>query len=314
MRMFFGVLFVMILTGVLPAEEITNKNGLSLSINGALGLLYGQSEEIVYRDKRTSDKASQLLWDLKPLVYAGGEANVRWQGPGNTWGIFTDALFKAGLPGNTGIMEDRDWVVLNYPQWLTHYSVHDNKTEQAYLIDARVGASFRIFGPFVLKPYITYNFMFFSWAAKGGSILYPSSDGDHRYYSTPIKVISYEQTWHILSPALALYGAFNRSFDIEISAAVSPFIWSSSVDNHIMRNLVITDEISGGLFLEGGLRFSFTPVDFFALSLSASYRNISGSRGDSIYKEPGQRLEHPNGSGSAYSVFDTGIMARFRIF
>jgi outer membrane protease len=250
---------------------------------------------------------------MKPLVYAGGEVNFRWQRPGHTWGIFTEALFKAGIPNKTGIMEDRDWEVLNYPQVLTRYSKHDNKTEQTFLIDARFGASFRVFNIFLLKPSITYNYMFFSWSATGGSFLYyPSSIG----IFLPIKVISYEQTWHILSPALAFDGAFNRYFDIELSLAIIPFVWNRSVDNHILRDLVVTGKTNGGLFIDGGLRFSFTPVDFFALSLSAAYRNITGSRGNITWdeKNTGKRITYKNIGGAAYSVFDLGITARFRIF
>jgi outer membrane protease len=313
MRKIFFILFLLGINGGLPAEDPSN---YSLSLNGSIGLLYGQSEEIVYRDEKTGDKLSQLLWDLKPLVYAGVEGKFRWQRPGSAWSIFADALFKAGIPGKTGVMEDRDWIALDYPQWLTLYSVHDNKTERAFLIDARSGVSFRFFREFLLKPSIAYHFMSFSWAARGGSFLYPSSYGDHAYQLSPDTVISYEQTWHILSGGIAFYGAFNRYFDIELSLALSPLIWSRSVDNHILRNLVVTDKLNGGIFAEGGLRFSFTPMDSFALSLSAAYRHISGPRGNSTYdyKDTGQRLIYKDVGGAGYSALTGEITARFIIF
>jgi outer membrane protease len=65
--------------------------------------------------------------------------------------------------------------------------------------------------------------MSFSWAASGGSFLYPA--GDHCFEEPTGSTVTYQQSWHIISPALALYGKFNRYFDIELSLKASPFIW-----------------------------------------------------------------------------------------
>jgi outer membrane protease len=286
----------------------------AFSLDTSVGLLHGQAEEIVFRDGNSDDKLSQLLWNFKPLVYAGVDIRYNWQNPANKWGIFADALFKFGFPGETGVMEDRDWLVDRYTDFLTHYSVHDNKTESAILIDINAGVSFKIF-KFLLKPFLAYNYMNFSWTASGGSFLYPSSDGDHYYSLTDRDVGTYEQAWNIISIGVSFHGAFNRYFDTDISLKLSPFIWCTVKDNHILRSLIITGNLAGGFFVEPSLLFSFTPNNFFKLSLSAAYRYISGSRGDLEYREQGKTLDVPtNIGGVGYSALDIGIIANFKIF
>jgi outer membrane protease len=327
-QLFLVVLLTAALT--LGAQERTfNLNGHSLSLGAGIGVLYGQSEEIVYPNGTSRDYLSQLLWDMKPLLYAGVDAEYRWQKPGNTWGIFADTTFKFGFPGITGVMEDRDWIVRDYPDWLTHYSVHDNKTEQAMLADADIGVSFQI-RSFLVKTYLSYNMMYFTWNGQGGSFLYPAEDSDkdgnldqqqHRYYLEPISVITYKQTWHVVSPGVSFYGEFNRYFTGEIGLKISPLIWCIAVDNHILRDLLITDRLNIGLFIEPSLSFSFTPTSRFSLSLSAQYRNISFLRGDStsvgdeVYKDYKTRSHtYENAGGAGYSMFDVGLAAKFKLF
>jgi outer membrane protease len=312
------------MTLALQAQEIAMKwNDHNLSLGASIGLLYGRAEEIVYRDSRTKNKLSQLLWDLKPLIYAGADINYRWQKPENSWGIFAHTAFKFGFPGETGVMEDRDWIALYYPDWLTHYSVHDNKTKNAIIVDADIGVSFPVFRQFLLKTYISYNFMYFAWSGQGGSYLYPvwdtdgdgKPDGDHFPETRSIDVIRYKQTWHIISPGVAFYGEFNRYFSGEIAFKISPLIWCIGVDNHVLRDLTITtDKLDIGLFIEPSLLFSFTPKDFFTLSLSVLYRDIRYVRGDGIYKELGKPVRTVNNMlGTGYSVFDVGLTAKFKL-
>jgi outer membrane protease len=311
-KMFFLVLSA-IMTLALSAQEKAVNHDLSLGTS--IGVLYGQSEEIVFRNNNTKDKLSQLLWDIKPLVYAGVDLDYRWYRPASRWGVFFDVSCKLGFPMQTGVMEDRDWLALDYPQFLTHYSVHDNKTVSAIMADADMGLSFQIFGRFLLKPYLSYGIMYFSWKATGGSFLYPESSGGHVYYTDPIDVITYRQTWHIVSLGLAFYGEFNRYFNAEVAFKGSPLIWCMAVDDHILRNLVITDNLDIGLFIEPRLLFSFVPTDFFTLSLAVQYRNISLVRGDGTYDEEGEpKRITKNMKGVGYSVLDAGIVATFRLF
>jgi hypothetical protein len=78
----------------------------SFSIKTHAGVLYGQSAEIVYWSNTRSDKLSLLLWDLKPLVYAGTELNLEPTDSFHRRGPFVRANVTAGIPGLTGVMED----------------------------------------------------------------------------------------------------------------------------------------------------------------------------------------------------------------
>jgi outer membrane protease len=259
---------------------------------------------------------SQLLWYFEPLVYLGVDTHYNRSIPRTGWEIFADGIFKFGFPGTTGQMEDRDWLDTRYSDFLTHYSVHDNETKNAVLIDANIGASFAIFKNHLIKMFIAYNYMNFYWSATGGSFLYPTyenSDEGHSYLPKSVEVVTYKQIWNILSPGIAFYGVFNRYFDIEIYIKMSPFIWLSAKDEHLLRDLVITKEIFGGFFIEPGFTFLFTPNDTIGLSLYFLYRNISGIRGNGKYKYPDKIKTTNNTIGAGYSVFDVGITAKFEI-
>jgi outer membrane protease len=156
--------------------------------------------------------------------------------------------------------------------------------------------------------------MSFFWTSSGGSFLYPSKDGGHWFEYPTGTAVTYQQNWHIISPALAFYGKFNRYFDIELSLKASPFIWCAAVDNHIQTNTHYTDTMERGFFIEPGLVFSYTPKDYFSLSLSVSYRDISGARGDTEAKEQGKpAVTIEDEAGAGYHAFDVGLSAKFSI-
>jgi outer membrane protease len=302
-------------------ERVASTSGLRFSLGASLGLLYGQGEELVYWSPGSDRRLSQLLWDLKPLGLAGVDVGLDWQKPGSRWGFFADGNFKFGFPGKSGVLEDRDWRGNNYPDWLTDYSVHDNRTRSAILIDAAIGASFRLSGAFALKAYVAYDFIRFSWTASGGSFLYPAPPSGGGHYPIEKLMVSdvgnYSQTWHIISPALALYWKFLPASDITFSLAVSPLIFSSAVDNHLLRSLDIFFDMKGGLFIEPKLVFSYTPKDYFSLSLAVSYRNISGTRGNGKYVQqatgttPASTKEYDDAIGAGYRAFNVSLSAKF---
>jgi outer membrane protease len=314
MKKTYLLLLVFVTLGFSVSAQSMSRNSSGLFLDASFGLLNGVSEEIVYRNKSSKAKLSQLLWEMKPLFYIGLVANYNWLKPEKNWGFFTSVSYKTSFPAKTGVMEDRDWVVESYPDFLTHYSVHDNRTEETVRVDANIGLSFRIAGKYLLKPYVAYDFMHFLWTAKGGSLLYPTwyLNGDHDYLK-PIKVITYRQDWHMVSPGIAFYGEFNRYFDIELSLELSPFIWLSTEDNHILRKLVITDDLSGGFFIEPSLIFSFKSTKTNSIiSVFLEYRKISGTRGDAKYNDNGTSTVYSNIGGAGYSAFDVGIILRSR--
>ena len=314
--MYKTVLLIIIgamLIGAISAEETAARNHFSFGAVG--GILYGQAEEIVYLNSSSSNYMSQLLWDMKPLVFMGAALEYVRQKPLVNFDFFIDASIKWGIPGlNAGIMEDRDWLGTN-PAWLTHYSTHDNRTTDAMLVEANMGVIFTITENIMLKTALSYRFMSFAWTASGGSVLYPATEDNpstsHGYLQPDLDVISYQQEWHIVAPMISLYGQFNRFFNTEIAIKASPAIFFAGEDDHILRSLIFTSSYSNGLFIEPSLIFSWMLSDYFSLSLSAAYRHISGSRGDVRTTKNGIDLGMTrNTEGAGYAVFDVGLSAR----
>jgi len=316
-KLCFFVFFVAMIFNLSAKEH-------DFSIGLDLGLLNGHAQEVVYWNSTSANKVSELLWNFKSLPYIGLDIKYSWLKPENRWGLFANGSFKYGFPGGNDVMEDRDWTVKEYPNWLTNYSVHDNNTDSAILVDLNLGMSLLFYQKFLLRSYISYHFMHFSWTASGGSILYPmeyDKDGNpvdgHGYISRPINICSYEQTWHIISPAMSFYGEFNRYFDIEIAFEMSLLVWCLSIDEHPMRELggfTVTDSLKNGTFIEPSFIFSYKPTDHFAVSLSFAYREIKDSRGDTKqkYKDIPTANIYKNISGAGYSAVDFGIISKYK--
>jgi outer membrane protease len=178
------------------------------------------------------------------------------------------------------------------------------------MIDVNAGLLIKAHDVFSIKPFLSYSYMNFSWTAKGGSFLYP--DG-HAYSITGMNVGTYAQTWNIISLGISLNGVFNRFFNVDLSLKFSPVIWLSARDNHIMRDLIVTENLFGGFFIEPRMLFSFTPNDFFTLSLSMTYKEVFGTRGDSTYNDKGIIDTYKNLGGAGYFSSEFGIVASFAI-
>ena len=318
----FVILLVLLCFSANAEDE--NSGGHLLSFGFSLGLVSGTSEEIVYRSSSTDAYMSQLIWPLSPLFYMGIDVGYSWQDPLNSRsvfrrifsGFFIDASVKLGLPGDSGQMEDRDWI--GQPTWaVSHYSVHDNRAETAVLTGLEAGKSFRLYNEFRLSVFLSYNVMYYSFTARGGTFLYPDIYGGHFYNPGSEAVVTYRQFWQVFSPGVSFYGVFNRFFDIDIFIKITPLVTASSFDEHLTREppmQIINDPMYYGLFIEPGLVFSFKPTaSNFLLSFSLNYRSIHGTRGNSRYRYPDRSVISPNAGGVEYSTFDIGITAKFRI-
>jgi outer membrane protease len=303
------------------AESINNGHNFSFGIS--YGLLSGQCDEIIYRE-RSDSYLSRLTWFFEPVAALGLDLHYSWQNQSNHSNIFTNALsgvfadasIKYGLNYKPGLMEDRDWVMLLYSDWLTHYSLHESKTDTAILGDFSAGKMFRLNDAFSIKAFLSYSFIYYAFSAYGGAFLYPEVDGGHVYMANQAKVATYQQTWHVLSPGISFQGVFNKFFDIELFLKASPLVWVSTYDEHLNRNLdIIMDSLFLGLFVEPGLLFSFNANSNLTFSFSLNYRNISYLRGDVVYEELNEApVTYYNSGGTGYSVLDIGIGMKFKIF
>ena len=306
----FLLVFIPVYANFLSAAEFGNNN---FSLGLSFGLISGESREIVYHDEVTDNYLSQLLWFMRPLPVLGVDLRYSRENRTGLSNFFTNASFKFGIPAYTGRMENRDWLYPERPNFLTHYSVHDNRTRRALLGDFDIGKSFSLYNDFRLGAFLSYRFMHFYFAASRGSFLYPPGQGGHFYTQDPRILATYRQTWHIASPGLSFYGVFNQFFDIKLSFRASPFIWASSIDRHLARALTVTnDSMTGGWFFEPDLLFSFKPNSAIALVFSLNYRHISGTRGDSTYRDPVMgTMTFENTGGAGFGAFNLGLGVRF---
>ena len=291
----------------------------AFSVSPLFGVLYGQAEEIVYDPFKTGDVyTSELLWDLRPLLYAGFEVNFGPRNPFANSGFFADGSLKAGLPIKTGIMEDRDWLYADNNN-LTNYSRHDAVSRGAFLADVSTGFSWRINDFFALGASIEFSYMYHSWSAIDGYSQYLETDkfgnlipGQIWTNSIPKidtegEVIRYVQNWFIFSPGVLLKGRLSRFFSLEGSFNYSPLIYCSDRDDHLKRktDTVFKDYLYFGHFFDGGGSFIFSPKENLALSLNVSYRYITGSRGN-LYTN-GVKNIFDGIAGGGYSSLDAGL-------
>lgn len=315
---------IIFISFTLAAEE---KEGghYGFTLSPGMGILCGHAEEIVYKYSKNDQYLSELLWDLKPLVYFGLDAGFGPRDPFRRHGFIMDGSFKYGLPLKTGIIEDRDWMSGN--NYLTHYSRHDAISKMALLADVSAGYSWRLTDYLALGAYGDFVYMRFSWDAKDGYIQYAGEDGhgDYYHWSSDIEKdeisgvgIKYTQNWFILSPGISLAGKLGHYFTLRGDICYSPLIYSVNRDDHIFKKIIYWDYPALGHYINGGVRFTFSPTANFDLELSAFYRFIKGSRGRSYEQSayPGSKAYQTSsdGAGSGFSALDVSLAAKIRVF
>ncbi|MDR1956502.1 MAG: omptin family outer membrane protease [Treponema sp.] len=295
----------------------------TLSVAALEGFLYGQGEEIVYKDADTDTYYSQLLWDMKPLWYAGASLDFSRSNPLEGLGFFSTLTLKFGIPTQTGTMEDRDWLADNGA--LTNFSSHANYTQGALLLNLSRGISVPLAARVVLKLYWSLSYMAFSWASQDGFLQYAEKKSDGTYEpwdeslpKTPIygPAIAYSQRWLIIAPGLAVQVPLSPGFIVAASFQISPFIWCCDQDDHFSRSIQFIDQTAGGIFLEPQVAVTVVPLPNLNLSLYGAYRYISGSRGDTEAKNTttGKLFFRSTGmAGTGYAALDLGLALKIRL-
>jgi outer membrane protease len=314
--------FVILAPGSSYAEK--EKSSYAFSVSAETGILYGTSHEIVYDHTSSQRYLSELQWNIKPLFFAGLSAELGPRNPLNEFAFFAGLEIKAGLPGKTGAVEDRDWFpnVPSAPGALTHFSSHENHTKAAFLADLDGGVCFPLGKTSALKISLNFSYMFFKYEAWNGYTQYGSNPTDVSQNCDPWQPgwnkvyinglgMDYTQHWFILSPAVALVVPGKR-ISFSFSIAVSPAVVCIAFDNHFWRDLLTHERMFGGMFLETEGNFFFAFSGFFGIGLSASYRYIDGTRGDRYDTENG--IDTPwmrNIAGAGYRALQGKAAFRF---
>lgn len=297
----------------------------SISAAPLLGMIYGQSEEIVYsetsRKPYKAPKMSQLLWDMKPLWYYGVRVGFAYQVA--DWGLFSDLEIKAGIPALTGRMEDRDWLSVRNSD-LTHFSVHDNETKELWRFAGALGVFVPIQSRYRFKVSANVSFTHISFTGKNGYGIYarenPAGSGVYDSIETnpdriPFsgEVIKYSQDWVVVAPALSLEASLFGPFSGELSLEISPLVWCTDLDEHLTTRVQYRDNTRWGLLVEPRGKLAFNPSERLELSMEAGYRFISGTRGESYAAGMGSDdFKFAGEAGTGLSVLDAGLSCKVR--
>jgi outer membrane protease len=292
----------------------SSPSSYTVSLDLALGVKYGQVEEIVYKSPESDIKLSELLWDLKPLVYWGVVVDYSRRNPLEAKGFFIHTSLQAAFPGKTGVMEDRDW--LGPGDALSNFSSHTNYIDGAWFLDLSAGLSLPLFSRFWIQFYGAFNYMNFHWTSREGYKQYAELKDEYEPWSPDIPRepffgpgIFYSQDWLIFSPGLSLHLPFFRYFHAALYFQITPLIIGVARDDHWQRKLQFTDSIFFGLFMEPKGELVISPNERFDISLEFSYRFIKGPRGNTRTKKTstGETEEANNSGGASYYVLDGGL-------
>jgi len=303
--------FVIIFFGAFPASARENKD-YSFSLCPQFGLLNGHVEEIVYPTDTKAPLLSLLLWDVKPVFYYGLLMDFSPVRPVEKSGFFSELSLKFGIPGRSGVMEDKDWMSKVNTD-LTNYSKHDNITKEIFLLDFKAGVLFPVFNALLVKTFVNISYMNFRFSGENGHGTYANENQPEKTFSG--KVIGYKQEWFFAAPGVSLGYGYKNYFFAEISFIATPLVLCTGLDGHIERNIQFKDNMTGGWLLEPGFRYSMNLTERLGVSWEISWRYIKGTRGPSYNRQPiGSGNYHKDGeAGAGMSMLNTALLLKVRL-
>ncbi|MDR1869323.1 MAG: omptin family outer membrane protease [Treponema sp.] len=299
------------------------------SFGTQFGFVYGQAFELVYPTpgETKGELLSELRWDMKPVFYYGVKLDFNLANIMSRPGFFSSVSYKTGIPADSGVMEDRDWMSVENRE-LTNFSSHTNKTGDFYWLDAVVGASVPVKNYFYIKPFLSGSWMRFSFTGRDGYLIYarektynPITGNPETFYPINDKpdegnlsgnVITYKQDWLLVAAGFSIGTKLLSPFSFELSFQISPLTYCATMDEHLLRSITFRDFTYMGLFLEPSGSFSFT-LERIEFSLEFAYRHIGRTIGESYKKEnDGDYLYSPNEAGAGLSLSDLRFIVKLK--
>jgi len=309
--------------------ELSGKErNYSFSFGAGAGLIYGMSQEFVYISNNKDNLLSELLWDLKSVFYLGLNFDFCRSDLTEKTGFYSSLSFKAGIPGDTGVIENRDWMNNRNRNELTHFSSHTNKTKEFFQADAVIGISIPVLKSFFMIPFISGSWMHFSFSGSNGN-------GNYIWYDPPAisyqgqEVIRYKQDWFLIAAGLTIGTNILSPFSINLSFQISPFTYCIAKDDHLsvwtpeFKYNYITypagwtnprtyyDYTSFGLFIEPKANISLIWKSL-KFSFEYSYRFIDRTIGQSFINT-GNLTEKNDYAGAGISFMDLRFLLNIKI-
>jgi outer membrane protease len=305
--------FVIILFCAQPIQAQLNKD-YAFSLCPQFGFFYGHVEEMVYPPpENKADLLSLLLWDIKPVIYYGFLMDFSPVKPMERWSFFSGLSMKYGIPGPSGVMEDKDWLLPEYGG-ITNYSTHDNITKEIFLLDFSTGFSFPIRNIFLIKSFVNISYMLFRFSGENGYGIYALSTPPQYSFSGMGTVISYRQEWFCAAPGISVGYGYDGNLSAELSFIITPIVFCADLDEHKGRNIQFRENMTGGVMLEPGLRLFLDLSKRLGISCDISWRYISGVRG-LTYRRPigiGNYIQDGE-AGAGLSILNTALLLKVKL-
>ncbi|HON13696.1 MAG TPA: omptin family outer membrane protease [Treponema sp.] len=291
------------------------------SIDNSLGLTYGHARELVYQDTGSKDLMSELVWPQEGLLFYGTSIQYNY-GKSAFAGFYTTLSVRFGFSMQSGTITDKDWLCPDGSYFLTHFSAHDAISEHSQWVDAALGYGFILSDSVVIRTGFSASLMNLHWIARDGYTQYGSntSESYSPWSSSFPKIpiygtgIAYWQNWLSLAPVLeVLWQATDR---LSVLAGSSLFILNScsDQDDHYFRLDQFTEKMAGGFGLEPRLALTYQLVSNISLGFDASWRYITGLRGNTTIMEIGSGITdgpYADTAGADYSVGRAALYIRF---
>ena len=321
---FTALVIILCIVPVLSAQEKLS-DAYAFSICPQFGVLYGQSEEIVFPGPENKAKLLSLLtWDINTVFYYGLLLDFSQKDTTEKWGLFSNFSLKYCIPGISGKMEDRDWQS-EENNALTSYSIHDNLVKEFFFMDITAGFSYPLYHAVLLKAFVNMSFMRFCFYGMDGHGTYargnpPKSGNYYPITDNPDelpfsgRVINYTQEWLIVAPGVSLGWFLTKKSVAELSFMISPLISCADLDEHLTTNTQYRDYMQGGLYYEPGFRFSYAFNKWIDITFEYSYRFIGGSKGVTYSSKYSDSTYAPHGTaGSGLSLTDASLLLKTRL-
>ena len=274
----------------IPIPQISLSPYMEVSIGDAREYVYYQDEIL-----------SELIWDMKPMKSIGLAANVGWKR-----GLQISADFSAGIPAETGSMQDSDWQNLPYsgvPNWKTNYSEHDAKLLFAWQAAVLAGWELETpvngiasANPITVEPSVGFRYMTWKWdgvdgygfeqplnpynivvngETKTGYCEWP--DADKVLFSG--KVISYQQEYWMPTAGVSVRIPVAGDFRLGLGVSGSLWVWCNDLDNHHLTGYNFYDYMSAGWMVEPKASAYWKCFRRASVFLEGKWTLIGGLRG-----------------------------------
>lgn len=268
------------------ADVVSDRNaaieGETWALQFSSGLVNGEAKEYVFvYDEELGGgryKLSELDWDIKKVVMAGGNLTLR-----DGRGTINIGYWQSLTEGDDGHMEDYDWLDPSTTKW-TEYSDSDADVVDACFFDINMGWEFLndVFG-FNARALLGYKVDEWKWGAHDGYGLY--SDLDYvPYYFGDTAVGNYEQKISMPYVGSSVDWVFG-GFLVSVYCTYSPYVNVKSRDHHILRDLKIIDSFTNGDMLAGGVSAKYNLESGWFFTTAVDYQRIDLVVGDAGYHQ-----------------------------